>query len=102
MDEAGVRRLDGLDCAASDAFKPGRIIMIQRDYILRMIEEFRRVVEAIMAYRSESRWEEVVGTVDEQFRRLIGVSALEAGNLPRSELDTGLTELRARRAARSR
>jgi hypothetical protein len=47
--------------------------MIQRDYILRMIEEFRREVEVVMTNRSESRWQEVVGTVDEQFRQLIGV-----------------------------
>jgi len=45
--------------------------MIQRDYILRMIEELRRVLAAIVAYREEGCWREVAGTADEQFRRLV-------------------------------
>jgi hypothetical protein len=60
--------------------------MIQRDYILRMIEELRRVLASIMAYRAEGRWQEVEGTVDEQFRRLIGVGTSEATKLSETEL----------------
>jgi hypothetical protein len=76
--------------------------MIQRDYILRMIEEFRRVVEAIMAYRSEGRWQEVVGTVDEQFQRWIGVSAQEAANLSETDLTARLMRGEATQVVRDK
>jgi len=76
--------------------------MIQRDYILRMIEEFRRVVEVIMAYRSEGRWQEIVGTVDEQFRRLIGVSAREALHLSETDLTARLMRGEATQVVRDK
>jgi hypothetical protein len=76
--------------------------MIQRDYILRMIEEFRRVVEAIMAYRSEGRWQEVVGTVDEQFQRLIGVSAQGATHLSETDLTARLMRGEATQVVRDK
>jgi hypothetical protein len=60
--------------------------MIQRDYILRMIEELRHVLASIVGYRAEGRWREVEGTVDEQFRRLIGVSSAEAASFSETEL----------------
>jgi hypothetical protein len=41
--------------------------MIRRDYILRMIEELRRVLTGIAALRQGRRWQEVEGTLDEQF-----------------------------------
>jgi hypothetical protein len=76
--------------------------MIQRDYILRMIEEFRRVVEVIMAYRSEGRWQEIVGTVDEQFRRLIGVSSREAIHLSETDLTARLMRGEATQVVRDK
>jgi hypothetical protein len=76
--------------------------MIQRDYILRMIEEFRRVVEVIMAYRSEGRWQEVVGTVDEQFQRLIGVPAQQAIHLSETDLTARLMRGEATQVVRDK
>ena len=38
--------------------------MIQRDYILRMIEELRRILAAIVALKEEQRWQEVEGTLE--------------------------------------
>jgi hypothetical protein len=76
--------------------------MIQRDYILRMIEEFRRVVEVIMAYRSEGHWQEVVETVDEQFRRLLGVSATEAIHLSETDLAARLMRGEATQVVRDK
>jgi hypothetical protein len=67
-----------------------------------MIEEFRRVVEAIMAYRSEGRWQEVVGTVDEQFQRWIGVSAQEAANLSETDLTARLMRGEATQVVRDK
>jgi hypothetical protein len=64
--------------------------VIQRDYILRMIEELRRVIEAIVSHREEGRWREVAGTVDEQFRRLVGAGAAEAVRLSETELTARL------------
>jgi hypothetical protein len=64
--------------------------MIQRDYILRMIEELRRVLAAIMEHREQGRWQEVEGTVDEQFRKLVGVGASEAARLTETDLTARL------------
>jgi hypothetical protein len=76
--------------------------MIQRDYILRMIEEFRRVVEVIMAHRSAGRWHEVAGTVDEQFQRLIGVSAQVAVHLSETDLTARLMRGEATQVVRDK
>ena len=76
--------------------------MIQRDYILRMIEEFRRVVEVIMAYRSEGRWQEVAATVDEQFQRLVGVPAQEATHLAETDLTARLMRGEATQVVRDK
>jgi hypothetical protein len=76
--------------------------MIQRDYILRMIEELRRVLAAIVAYREEGRWQEVAGTVDEQFRRLVGVGASEAAKLSETELTARLMRGEATQVVRDK
>ncbi len=59
--------------------------MIRRDYILRMIEELRRVLEGIIALKQGRRWQEVAGTLDQQFNQLVGAGASEAVHL--SEID---------------
>jgi len=60
--------------------------MIQRDYILRMIEELRRVLAAIVAAQQAGRWAEVEGTVEEQVQRLVGAGSAEAVRLSETEL----------------
>ncbi len=59
--------------------------MIRRDYILRMIEELRRVLEQILLLKERQRWQEVAGTLDQQFSQLVGVAPSEAVHL--SEID---------------
>jgi hypothetical protein len=60
--------------------------MIRQDYILRMIEQLRRVLASITALKEQRRWQEVTGTLDEQFRQLVGASAAEAVGLSDAEL----------------
>lgn len=60
--------------------------MIRRDYILRMIEELRRMLEVVIALKAERRWAQVTGTVDEQFQRLLGLTGVEAIRLTETEL----------------
>jgi hypothetical protein len=66
--------------------------MIQRDYILRMIEELRRILAGIVALKEERRWQEVEGTLEEQFRRLVGAGASEAVGLSETELSARLIQ----------
>jgi len=60
--------------------------MIRRDYILRMIEEFRRALAAISGYREARQWEAMEGALDQQFQALLGLSADRAGQLSEIEL----------------
>lgn len=60
--------------------------MIRQDYILRMIEQLRRVLASIAALKEQRRWQEITGTLDEQFRLLIGASTAEALRLSDTEL----------------
>ena len=60
--------------------------MIQRDYILRMIEEFCRALEALIALREGRRWQEVAGTLDEQFNQLLGAGASMAVEFSETDL----------------
>src|SRR4051794_30683013 len=60
--------------------------MIRQDYILRMIEQLRRVLASIAALKEQRRWQEITGTLDEQFGQLVGVSAAEAVFLSDTEL----------------
>jgi hypothetical protein len=66
--------------------------MIRRDYILRMIEELRRVLAGIVALKQGRRWQEVEGTVEEQFKRLVGASAPEALAFSDTELSARLMQ----------
>jgi len=60
--------------------------MIRQDYILRMIEQLRRVLASIAGLKAERRWQQISGTVDQQFTQLIGTSAVEATRLSDTEL----------------
>jgi len=64
--------------------------MIRRDYILRMIEELRRVLAGIVALKQGRRWQEVEGTLAEQFKRLVGAGASEAVAFSDMELSARL------------
>ena len=44
-------------------------IMIRRDYILRMIEEFIQALARIDEQKQGRRWQEAAATLDEQFNR---------------------------------
>jgi hypothetical protein len=52
--------------------------MIRRDYILRMIEEFFRVLIRVRGFKKSGRWDEAVQAVDLEFKRLVegGAEAL--------------------------
>jgi hypothetical protein len=60
--------------------------MIRRDYILRMIEEFCEALSRIRALKQDRRWQEAVGTLEEQFQRLIGTDSGTAARLTETEL----------------
>jgi hypothetical protein len=66
--------------------------MIRRDYILRMIEELRRVLAGIVALKQGRRWQEVEGTLDEQFKRFVGAGAEEAVEFSDTELSARLMQ----------
>jgi hypothetical protein len=66
--------------------------MIRQDYILRMIEELRRVLAGIVALKKERRWQEITGTLDEQFTQLVGAGAAEAARLSDTALMARLVE----------
>jgi hypothetical protein len=60
--------------------------VIRRDYILRMIEEFCEALARIRALKTDRRWQEAAGTLEEQFQRLIGLDARAAARLTETEL----------------
>jgi hypothetical protein len=66
--------------------------MIRQDYILRMIEELRRVLAGIAALKKEQRWQEITGTLDEQFTQLLGADAAEAARLSDTALMARLVQ----------
>ncbi len=76
--------------------------MIQRDYILRMIEELRRMLVGIGALKEERRWREVEGTLEEQFHRLLGISAAESARLSETELSARLIQGEATQIVREK
>jgi hypothetical protein len=43
--------------------------MIQRDYILRMIEEFMQFLSRLQSLRRGQLWEEAAAALDDEFRR---------------------------------
>jgi hypothetical protein len=66
--------------------------MIRQDYILRMIEQLRRVLASIATLKAERRWQEITGTLDEQFTELVGAGAAEAARFTDTELMARLVQ----------
>ena len=60
--------------------------MIRRDYILRMIEEFMRVLSRINALKKGQQWQEAATTIDQEFQKLIGGGAQSVARLTETEL----------------
>jgi hypothetical protein len=60
--------------------------MIRRDYILRMIEEFVRLLSRINSLKRARHWQEASGLAEEEFRRLVGTGAVNAASLSDTEL----------------
>jgi len=60
--------------------------MIRRDYILRMMEEFIRMLSRINSLKRGQHWREASGVAEEEFRRLVGTDAVEAAGLSDTEL----------------
>ena len=60
--------------------------MIRRDYLLRMIEELRRVLAAIIESKTAGRWQEASGSITGQMHRLVGVDPDAAARLTETEL----------------
>jgi hypothetical protein len=76
--------------------------MIRRDYILRMIEEFIQVLLQIRTRKSEQRWDEAAGMVDEGLQRLVGAGAPALAQLSETELLAKLIEGEPTQAVRDK
>src|SRR5690242_9224798 len=61
-------------------------IMIRRDYILRMIEEFFQALARIKALKNTRQWREADAGIDEECQRLIGMDVQSAAGLSETEL----------------
>src|SRR5262245_48134886 len=60
--------------------------MIRRDYILRMIEQFIQALARLRALKQERRWDQAVETLDEEFKRFVGIGAAAVERLTETEL----------------
>jgi hypothetical protein len=60
--------------------------MIQRDYILRMIEEFMQVLSRIRSLKKGQRWNEAADELDSEFQKLIGEGAESIARRSETEL----------------
>src|SRR5262245_133812 len=60
--------------------------MIRRDYILRMVEEFIRVLAQIRVLKKEGRVEMAADLIDREFQRLIGKGSEAVSGLSETEL----------------
>ena len=60
--------------------------MIRQDYILRMIEEFVRMLARIRSLKKGQRWAETSGDLDAGFKQLIGDGAPAVARLSETEL----------------
>src|SRR6266850_7082623 len=60
--------------------------MIRRDYILRMIEEFFQALSRIKSLKGAQQWREADGSIDQEFRRLMGMDAQAVAQLSETEL----------------
>ena len=76
--------------------------MIRQDYLLRMIEQLRRVLPGIVALKKERRWQEITGALDEQFTQLVGAGAADAARLSDTALMARLVQGESTQGARPR
>ncbi len=60
--------------------------MIRQDYILRMIEEFIRVLSRIKSLKSDQLWQQAGGVIDDEFQRLVGTRAQAVLQMSDTEL----------------
>jgi hypothetical protein len=60
--------------------------VIRRDYILRMIEEFIRMLSRLNSLKRCQQWQEASAIAEEEFRRLVGTDATSAAELSDTEL----------------
>lgn len=60
--------------------------MIQRDYILRMIEECIRALARINSFKQGQRWDEASGELDAEFKKLVGDGAQAVARFSETEL----------------
>ena len=60
--------------------------MLQRDYILRMIEDFSRALARIIAGKEQQQWPEVRRTIEEEIRALSGTDLGTIATLTDTEL----------------
>ncbi|MBC8001027.1 MAG: hypothetical protein H7X97_00450 [Opitutaceae bacterium] len=60
--------------------------MIQRDYILRMIEEFMQALARIRRAKQQKQWDEASGDLNTEFKRLIGANFQTALEMSETEL----------------
>src|SRR5437870_1741629 len=60
--------------------------MIRRDYILRMIEEFIQALARIKSLKKSQQWHDATGSMDEEFKKLVGTDAQGAAQLNETEL----------------
>jgi hypothetical protein len=66
--------------------------MIRQDYILAMIDQLRRVLVSIADLKKERRWHEIAGTIDEEFKHLVGAGAAEVTRFSETELMARLVQ----------
>jgi len=60
--------------------------MLRRDYILRMVEQFVQMLARMAALKNGERWDEVSGTLDEEFEKLLGEDAATVARLSEEDL----------------
>jgi len=60
--------------------------MIRRDYVLRMIEEFFQALSTIKSLKAGQQWRDARSSVEQEFRRLIGIDAQAVAQLSETEL----------------
>jgi len=60
--------------------------MIRRDYILRMIDEFFRLLARVKAQKERGEWREAEGTLEEEARRLTGADLEALSSLSDTEI----------------
>src|SRR5882672_6224016 len=61
-------------------------IMIRRDYILRMIEEFFQALSRIKSLKGAQQWREANAAIDQEFQRLMGMDAQGVAQMSETEL----------------